>query len=71
MSTILKYPLQRIESISDYLKISVVTYEAPGLGSAGAGAGRRGSGGESGSGGRGGSAADPAAGAHALDAGAR
>ena len=39
MSTILKYPLQRIESISDYLKISVVTYEAPGLGSAGAGAG--------------------------------
>jgi len=39
MSKILKYPLQRIESISDYLKINVVTYEAPGLGSSGAGGG--------------------------------
>ena len=39
MSNILKYPLQRIESISDYLKISVVEYQAPGLGSSAGAAG--------------------------------
>ncbi len=36
MSKILKYPLQRIEPLSDYLKINVTEYEAPGLGSAAA-----------------------------------
>lgn len=35
MSKILKYPLQRIEPLSDYLKINVTQYEAPGLGGAG------------------------------------
>ena len=34
MAPILRYPLQRIDALSDYVKITAVTYKPPGLGSA-------------------------------------